>query len=100
MRNARRHAVLAGRASLLVIVALVVATFAPARGEPLDELLSAVVHIKTSINPDGRSVATLGRTREGAGIVTDDDGLILTLGFHMVVAACGIGMPVLIPESG
>jgi S1-C subfamily serine protease len=86
MRNARRHAVQAGRASLLAIVTLVVAALAPARGEPLDELLSAVVHIKTAINPDGRSIPTLGRTREGAGIVIDDDGLILTIGYLMVEA--------------
>jgi S1-C subfamily serine protease len=45
-----------------------------------------VVHIKTTINPDGRSVDTLGRERDGTGIVIDDSGLILTIGYLMVEA--------------
>jgi len=44
------------------------------------------VHVKTTINPDGRSVANLGRTRDGTGIVIDDEGLVLTIGYLMVEA--------------
>jgi S1-C subfamily serine protease len=51
-----------------------------------DELLSAVVEVKTFINPDGRTVEILGREREGSGIVIDDQGLILTIGYLMVEA--------------
>ena len=40
-----------------------------------DELLSAVVQVKTFINPDGRTVEILGREREGSGIVIDDRAL-------------------------
>src|SRR5262249_36954816 len=88
MQNARRRcAILAGSFGLVAIVALVVAV-APSRPQTvsLDDLLSAVVHIKTSINPDGRSVANLGRNRDGTGIVIDNDGLILTIGYLMVEA--------------
>ncbi len=51
-----------------------------------DELLSAVVELKTFINPDGRTVEILGREREGSGIVIDDQGLVLTIGYLMVEA--------------
>jgi S1-C subfamily serine protease len=52
----------------------------------LDELVAAVVRIKTFINPDGRSVQNLGREREGSGIVIDESGLVLTIGYLMVEA--------------
>jgi S1-C subfamily serine protease len=76
------------RGLIAVLAMLVVALIAPARAQTvsLDDLLSAVVHIKTSINPDGRSVANLGRNRDGTGIVIDNDGLILTIGYLMVEA--------------
>ena len=51
-----------------------------------DELLSAVVQLKTYINPDGRTVKGLGQQRAGSGIVIDDKGLILTIGYLMVEA--------------
>jgi len=90
MRNARRRGAFRA-ASLGLIVILTtsaVAAVAPARADALSlaDLLSAVVHIKTAINPDGRSVANLGRERDGTGIVIDNDGLILTIGYLMVEA--------------
>lgn len=51
-----------------------------------DDLLSSVVRIKTYIHPDGRTVDNLGQERDGSGIVIDDDGLILTIGYLMVEA--------------
>jgi len=52
----------------------------------MDDLLSAVVRIKTYINPDARTAESLGRQRDGSGIVIDDAGLILTIGYLMVEA--------------
>jgi S1-C subfamily serine protease len=52
----------------------------------LDELLSGVVRIKTYINPEGRTVATLGRERTGSGVVIDGSGLVVTIGYLMVEA--------------
>jgi len=52
----------------------------------LEDLISAVVKIKTHINPEGRTVQGLGRDREGSGILIDADGLILTIGYLMVEA--------------
>lgn len=59
---------------------------APAKTPSLDQTLSAVVHLKTMINPDGRTVAALGHERDGTAVVIDNDGLILTIGYLMVEA--------------
>ena len=60
--------------------------FAQAQRSTLDELVSAVVQVKTLINPDGTSVSNLGRERQGSGIVIDESGLVLTIGYLMVEA--------------
>jgi S1-C subfamily serine protease len=59
---------------------------AGAQAQSLDELAAAVVRVKTYIDPDGRTLDTLGREREGSGVVLDNDGLILTIGYLMVEA--------------
>jgi serine protease Do len=89
MRTAHRLGMLLiRRFGLVLVAALATAALSPANADTLalDQLLSAVVQIKTSINPDGRTVAALGREREGSGIVIDDDGLILTIGYLMMEA--------------
>jgi S1-C subfamily serine protease len=52
----------------------------------LDELLSGVVRVRTYINPEGRTVATLGAQRTGSGVVIDGSGLVVTIGYLMVEA--------------
>jgi S1-C subfamily serine protease len=73
-----------------LVLAAVVITASPiaasAQTSSLEELVSAVVRIKTFIAPDGRSVSNLGREREGSGIVIDESGLVLTIGYLMVEA--------------
>jgi len=93
MRSARRVAVAQTWKTLVAMVvvaaaALVIALGAPVRAESLslDELLSGVVRIKTFINPDGLTRENLGREREGTGIVIDNAGLVLTIGYLMVEA--------------
>jgi S1-C subfamily serine protease len=73
---------------ILVAVALAVAAIssAQAQSSSLQELISGVVGVKTFINPDARTTENLGRTREGSGIVLDDSGLVLTIGYLMVEA--------------
>jgi S1-C subfamily serine protease len=72
---------------LIAVAAWLAGSFAvPAQSTKLDDLVAAVVRIKTVINPDGRSVANLGREREGSGIVIDGNGLVLTIGYLMVEA--------------
>jgi S1-C subfamily serine protease len=71
---------------VLAVATTVLATASPAGATSLDELVAAVVRVKTFINPDGRSVQNLGREREGSGIVIDQSGLVLTIGYLMVEA--------------
>jgi S1-C subfamily serine protease len=77
-----------GRLAAALAALLALANAAPAQPATptVGELVSAVVRIKTFINPDGRSVGNLGRERQGSGILIDDSGLILTIGYLMVEA--------------
>src|SRR5262245_54571867 len=82
-----RHAIRA--AVVTALLAFPAQAQEPARPEAarsLDDLVAAVVRIKTFINPDGRTIENLGREREGSGIVIDADGLVLTIGYLMVEA--------------
>jgi len=79
MRNACLRAV-------LLALGLTALAVTGATAQSLEELLSAVVRVKTFINPDGRTIENLGRDREGTGIVIDNDGLTLTIGYLMVEA--------------
>jgi S1-C subfamily serine protease len=81
MRVARR---------LLIVALAVIASSAgvPARTQPMtvDDLASAVVGLKAHIDPEGRTVGTLGVERSGSGVVISSDGLVLTIGYLMVEA--------------
>jgi hypothetical protein len=71
MRNASRR----GSAAVALwvtlatttVVALVSASAVVAQTARVEELVSAVVRVKTHINPEGRTVQGLGREREGSG---------------------------------
>jgi S1-C subfamily serine protease len=69
-----------------LLVAVLSCGTAAAQRVSLDDLVSGVVHVKTFINPDGKTLESLGRDRDGTGIVIDDNGLILTIGYLMVEA--------------
>jgi serine protease Do len=90
MRNARRPSPVAAAAWpalwLAAALAAVASAAAAAENTWVEDLVSAVVQIKTHINPEGRTVEGLGREREGSGIVIDSDGLVLTIGYLMVEA--------------
>src|SRR5262245_16338341 len=76
------------RSALALLLTFGAVTFGaqPANAATVEELVSAVVRIKTTIDPDGQTVQSLGRTREGSGIVIDEEGLVLTIGYLMVEA--------------
>lgn len=48
--------------------------------------LPAVVGVKTTVPEDRRSAQTLGTEREGHGIVIDDRGLVVTIGYLIMEA--------------
>ena len=73
-------------AFMALVVAFSSAPTQAGEGLSLDELLSGVVGVKTFINPDGYTRESLGREREGTGIVIDNAGLVLTIGYLMVEA--------------
>jgi S1-C subfamily serine protease len=74
-------------AALALVAGVASATAEPdSAANAADELLSAIVQLKTSINPEGRTVKGLGQQRSGSGIVIDNNGLILTIGYLMVEA--------------
>jgi S1-C subfamily serine protease len=51
-----------------------------------ERLFNAIVKVKTVAVPDARSAATLGREREGSGVVIGENGLVLTIGYLIVEA--------------
>jgi len=68
------------------VAVLMSASAAAAQSAWIEELATAVVRIKTHINPEGRTIEGLGREREGSGVLIDSDGLVLTIGYLMVEA--------------
>jgi serine protease Do len=87
MSNARFSLIRIISALLAGATISLAAECARAQQQPaLDDLLSAVVKVKTYINPDGRTLKNLGREREGSGVVIDSNGLVLTIGYLMVEA--------------
>lgn len=78
-----------GACWFLLLLGTALAATSTARAQPavsMDDLASAVVQIKAHINPDGRTVQSLGLEREGSGIVISSDGLVLTIDYLMVEA--------------
>jgi serine protease Do len=67
-----RNVLLAAAVAVLVAPALSpILSPVVAQNSWVDDLVSAVVQIKTHINPEGRTVEGLGRDREGSGILID-----------------------------
>jgi S1-C subfamily serine protease len=76
-------------------VALVMGAGAPAQAQPmsvqeqsraLSRASDAVVGVQAQAVEDARSAATLGRLREGSGIVISAEGLVLTIGYLVLEA--------------
>jgi S1-C subfamily serine protease len=54
--------------------------------ETIAQRLQSVVRLRISVPPDARTAQSLGRVREGNGVLIDQSGLILTIGYLMVEA--------------
>ena len=57
-----------------------------ARVRALREADAAVVGVRATAVEDARSIETLGRRRQGSGVVIDADGLVLTIGYLILEA--------------
>jgi S1-C subfamily serine protease len=57
-----------------------------AGGIDAQKFFSAIVKVQARALPNARSAATLGTEREGTGVVIDDGGLIVTIGYLVIEA--------------
>jgi serine protease Do len=57
-----------------------------AQSKALERATNAVVGVQTLAVPDARSNNTLGRVRQGSGVVISPDGLVLTIGYLILEA--------------
>jgi S1-C subfamily serine protease len=65
------------------------AVVAAERDDELAHRLEAIVHVHAEIPPEARTAAYLGTAREGSGIVIDDAGLVVTIGY-LITEAMGV----------
>ena len=56
------------------------------RKAALNRANAAVVGVEVMAVEDARSISSLGRVREGSGVVIGDDGLVLTIGYLILEA--------------
>jgi len=61
-------------------------TAAEQSSEPIDSTFSAIVGVYANIPDDARTAAALGVRRQGSGVLIDNDGLVLTIGYLIMEA--------------
>ncbi len=72
---------------LLLLIGIVVFYWTPAfAAQTPEELLNAVVKVRAAIPEDAATAQILGTEREGNGVVIDDRGHILTIGYLILEA--------------
>lgn len=59
---------------------------ASSRSKALERAANAVVGVLAQSVSDARSAGTLGRARQGSGVVIDEQGLVLTIGYLILEA--------------
>ncbi|MBL8701961.1 MAG: serine protease [Alphaproteobacteria bacterium] len=69
-----------------VLAAAPAAVAPPAAAQSIQERLEAVVRVRAFVPPDARTADSLGRERHGSGVVIDQGGLVLTIGYLIVEA--------------
>ena len=69
----------------LALFAFALPALAQDANKEADDVLSAVVRVKSKILPNARSAATLGTSREGSGVLIRED-LVLTIGYLVIEA--------------
>ena len=68
-------------AGLFALASILVAPPVSAQSLNVDQVLSAVVKVSAEVPADARTARVLGTQREGSGVVIDDNGLVLTVGY-------------------
>ena len=70
----------------LLAAALLTPPLAAEEAATLDDLLQAVLALEAEIPPSARTAGVLGTQRRGSGVVIDDHGLVLTIGYLILEA--------------
>jgi S1-C subfamily serine protease len=58
----------------------------PAAAQDAAQRLRSIVRVRCTVPADSRTAASLGRQRQGSGVLIDQSGLVLTIGYLMVEA--------------
>jgi S1-C subfamily serine protease len=69
--------------AFMAVIILISSAYAQQEAE---QLLKAVVKVKSTISKEARTAGALGTTREGNGVLIDSDGHILTIGYLILEA--------------
>ncbi len=69
-----------------LVCAILAGLAGPVRAGP-EETVAAVVGLKAEVPANARTAGTLGRERSGSGIVIDEGGLVLTIGYLILEAS-------------
>ena len=72
---------------ILFVLLPISVSVAQESSDKVEETLNAVVGLRAEVPDDARTAFSLGTMREGNGIVIDDDGLILTIGYLIMEAS-------------
>ncbi len=76
-----------GMSAVVLALSLVLLCFSPGFGQnEAEKILKAIVKIRSQIPPDARTATVLGTEREGSGIVIDNQGHVLTIGYLILEA--------------
>ncbi|MDF1722509.1 MAG: S1C family serine protease [Minwuia sp.] len=74
------------RLFLLALCPIILVSTAQASETPFQRALDSLVRVDAEIAPDGRTAQALGVARHGTGVVIDDSGLVLTIGYLILEA--------------
>lgn len=74
-------------ASLLILLVAVTACVAQDRDNLVETTLKAVVGLRAVVPESARTARSLGTERQGNGIVIDEEGLVLTIGYLIMEAS-------------
>jgi len=78
---------------LVLILALIISflpsisTAEESSSDNSEQTLNAIVSVRAQVPPSARLVDVLGTSRDGSGIVIDNNGLVLTIGYLIVEAS-------------
>ena len=70
----------------IIFVVLMAWSVSAYADQTAEEILKAVVKIRSVIPKEAHTASTLGTEREGSGVVIDSEGLVLTIGYLIVEA--------------